>query len=288
MKLNFVVPGFSKCGTTTLCSLLAEHPEIYLPSLKEPGFFAQAYECGWEWYTGLFPGADAKQVVGEGSTTYSTNEFAELACSRLVEHFPQIRVIFIARDPISRLESSYRFLHHEGHWLYGIDPPYTLRETLEAYPNLIEDTLYWKQINAYRCRIPDERIHVLFLEDFSRHPGRDLAKCFEFLGVDPAVQVENVARTLNSRSRLRYDSPTLRYLRTFRHWSAMSREAQSWLEETLRLRKPFNQPVTWDTATLNSVLERIADDARAFLDFYGKPADFWALTPTCDVARRAA
>ena len=40
IKIDFLVPGFSKCGTTTLCALLAQHPAIYIPELKEPWYFS--------------------------------------------------------------------------------------------------------------------------------------------------------------------------------------------------------------------------------------------------------
>ena len=66
-NVQFFVPGFSKCGTTTFCSLLGDHPEIFIPQCKEPNFFAMAYRRGWDWYTDLFEGSDGR-MCGEGST----------------------------------------------------------------------------------------------------------------------------------------------------------------------------------------------------------------------------
>jgi len=40
IRIDFLIPGFSKCGTTTLCALLAQHPSIYMPELKEPWYFS--------------------------------------------------------------------------------------------------------------------------------------------------------------------------------------------------------------------------------------------------------
>src|SRR3972149_1617207 len=115
MKLDFVVPGFSKCGTTTLCSLLGEHPDIFIPAMKEPNFFVKWYGNGWDWYEGLFVQARADQLWGDGSTGYSTTRIIDLSCRRILEHFPDTKFIFIARNPVKRLESSFREFHHSGY-----------------------------------------------------------------------------------------------------------------------------------------------------------------------------
>ena len=51
-----------------------------------------------------------------------------------------------------------------------------------------------------------------------------------------------------------------------------------------RFTKPIQQRPRWDEQTRQWVVDRIGDDVRRFLEFYGKPADFWPLdapgTPT--------
>ena len=39
-KLNFFCIGAAKCGTTTLHDILIQHPNIYLPKVKETKFFS--------------------------------------------------------------------------------------------------------------------------------------------------------------------------------------------------------------------------------------------------------
>ncbi len=41
--------------------------------------------------------------------------------------------------------------------------------------------------------------------------------------------------------------------------------------------KPLRQRPRWDEQTRRWVVDRIADDVRRFLEFYGKPPDFWPL-----------
>ncbi|MFV1964853.1 MAG: sulfotransferase [Pirellulaceae bacterium] len=278
MHLDFVVPGFSKCGTTTLCALLADHPQIFIPHEKELGYFAQWYERGFEWYSDFFRNATPDMICGEGSTPYSSNQYAETACDRILERFPETRFIFIARDPIRRLESSYREMHHSGH-KYNVCAEYDIGSALTKMPNMIADTHYWKLINVFRNRVPDHRILGIFLEDLHQDPRRELQRSFEFLGVDASVGVDNVKRQLNPASAKKYDSRLMRYIRTHRwassRWYRVPIKYRERLERWLRLCRPFKHAIPWDAATLANVERQIGDEMRAFLRFFNKPADFW-------------
>ncbi len=282
MKLDFVVPGFSKCGTTSFCAYLDQHPEVFIPKRKEPNFFAFNYGRGWGWYEALFKDSAPARVLGEGSTFYTAAMYEERACERMLQRFPDVRLIFIARDPIARMESSYREFHHSGH-RYGLSVPPTIGQAVKKFRNLVDDTLFWQRINAYRRRVPDSRIHVLFLEDLRRNPAAELAKCFQFLGVDPAVQIKNTDRRFNAGTSKLYDSRLLRLVRrrplTNRLWEKLSVDAQNHLGRLLGLRRPFTGPVEWDPLALKQVMREITPDARQFLSHCGKPADFWDLRP---------
>jgi hypothetical protein len=37
---DFFIVGHQKCGTTAMFEMLRRHPQIYLPAVKEPWFFA--------------------------------------------------------------------------------------------------------------------------------------------------------------------------------------------------------------------------------------------------------
>ncbi len=289
MKVDFFVPGFSKCGTTSLCAMLGEHPGIFIPENKEPCFFAQWYHLGWEWYEKVFAKARDGQRIGEGSTFYSSGEFAETACQRIVQHFPDARLIFIARNPVTRLESSYRELHHSGED-FGALAPFSIGQAMKEFPAMIDDSLYWQRLSTFRKFVPDERILLILLEDFQRQPAAELVRCFEFLGVDPSVRVENLDRRLNAGATKRYDSRLMRFIRTHRWtsriWNKLPKPRQRQLAEALGLRKPFKGPIPWDAEARAWLIERVGDDARRFLAFCGKPADYWDLHGTCRPACR--
>ena len=293
MKLDFFVPGFSKCGTTTLCSLLGEHPEIFIPEVKEPNFFAWKYDKGWDWYAKHFEEASEHQLWGDGSTSYLSESLAEQSCQRIVQNFPESRFIFIARNPVKRLESSFREFHHSGN-AYGVQVSNDINEALRSLPNMIADSQYWSLIKIYREKVPDDRIHVLFLEDFQRDPEGELKKCFAFLGVNEEFRTPGLERQLNAGATKYCDTKTLRLIRRYylanRCLSMLGNHEDGWLRR-VGLRKRFTLPIEWLPETRRWLHEALGDEISSFLNSYGKPEEFWgfeAWARECRSGERAA
>ena len=73
MRVDFLIVGAQKCGTTALADQLARHDGVCFASRKEPHFFSRAGDAWRERlpeYHALFdprPG----QICGEASTTYT-------------------------------------------------------------------------------------------------------------------------------------------------------------------------------------------------------------------------
>ena len=280
IKIDFLVPGFSKCGTTTLCALLAQHPDLYIPELKEPWYFsARDFPRQQAEYIQHFSPALPGQLLGEGSVSYSGSAMGDVSAVRIKENNPDCRFIFIARNPLHRIESSYREMHHSG-VKFGLNAPYDLAECLSVFPQMIEDSLYFARISNYVDTFGSDSILVLFLEDLTRHSQLEMEKCFRHLGVDSTFGIVEELR-LNEGASKFYDSRILRYLRT-RPWSGfklakLGPEAQDRLLRPLGLRRPFRKPVIWDDQSLAIVRDRVLPDAQAFLEAYGKPRDFWRI-----------
>src|SRR5690606_30602674 len=136
-------------------------------------------------YEGLFRGAQEGQLRGEGSQMYSTEEFGELVSARLVQENPQMKLIFCVRNPLKRIESSYREFHHSGPH-YAVNAPFGLANAIAGLPALLKDSHPWTRLQCIRKHFSDEQILVVFLEDLQKHPQRELARCYKFLGVNPS------------------------------------------------------------------------------------------------------
>jgi len=292
MKPNFLIIGAAKAATTSLWYLVRQHPEIFMTSRKEPHFFSidEQYELGFDWYESWFADAEEWQQRGEASASYTAKGFYPKAAERIAVYEPNMRLIFIARHPFDRIESLWlqlrrmsvtKFLQREG---MRVDPSFD-RALHEQSAALIETTKYWEEISRYRQLFPDEQILVLLFEEFKRDTPATLRRCFEFLGVDPNVEVESPSAHLNSMEQHRlpresvqkfWGSPRGRALyvgfaNLFPH------RARKWIGRHLMRSRPQDRPV-WTPESKEWVREQLQEDVSKFLDFYGLPDDTWDLS----------
>lgn len=274
-----MVPGFSKCGTTTLCDLLAKHPDIFIPSMKEANFFVHdSYQDNWQRYFDFYRLHNGEKMIGEGGTFY-TGALSEVASrTAILKHYPQVKLIFIARDPIDRLESSFRELHHSGA-KFGMQIPFTVAETLASLPSFLDDNRYWSRFQNYRQHMEGENIHVLFLEDLQRDPQQELTKCYQFLGVDQHFQGQNEVQALNQGTSKYFDTRLLRRMRKNPYigfqLQGMGFEKQNRLAIKMGLRRPFKKPIQWEQDTLRWLIGELSEEIEQFLAYSGKPQDIW-------------
>ncbi len=280
MKLDFLVAGFSKCGTTSLCALLDAHPQVFIPPMKETNFFIEEdYLQRLDWYAGLFAAASSGARLGEGCQFYSSTRYERAARDRILLHSPHVRLIFIARDPIDRIESSYREFHHSGP-RFGLDAPFGIGKALCELPDLVDDTRYWSRLANYRERVPDERILLLFNEDLLADSAGVMARCWDFLGVARRDDIARSLVRLNEGGTKLHDTRVLRCMRRsplVGPW--LSRrfdiDTQDRLGQLLGLRRAFRRPIAWDDEARRFVVNELAAEAAKLLAFAGKPFGFW-------------
>lgn len=279
LRIDFIVPGFSKCGTTTLCELLSRHSSLFMPrgEWKEPLYFVQDdLAAKWPAFRALFEDATPGQLLGEGSTFYTGAGLEELARDRIIEHNPDIKLIFIARDPVKRIESSFREFHHSGH-RYGVHIPYDLTEALEKVPALTEDTSFWTRLGCYRRKLPDSSILIVFMEDLITSPAEVLKRCHEFLGV--GAEVPSQAVRMNEGGEKLFDSRLLRRLRTAPFFAPRiarwSHHKQDRLFSALGLRRRFVRPPTWTDRARDLVRSKLSADIAKFLAHAGRDPAIW-------------
>jgi hypothetical protein len=101
---DLVLAGAARSGTTRLAARLAHHPGIVGPSIKEPNYFSSRLDRGYEWYAGLFPSPDGLWLDASAQYTFPSHLDA---LDRAAELSPQLRIIYLVRDPIPRAYSHY-------------------------------------------------------------------------------------------------------------------------------------------------------------------------------------
>lgn len=276
MLPTFVVIGQAKCGTTSVYTLLRQHPDVFMSDPKEPHFFGlDDPEGSLDEYEALFDGVEDETAVGEASTSYTRPDIAEKCATNMARLIPDARLIYMVRNPIRRLESDWKMRKHQG-WA----PEGPIAEAL-TYDDrsLIRLGNYWRNLRPYRDHFDEDQILVVFLEDFAKSPSEEMKRCFSHIGVDPDAELENPNRSRFSSSDMREDRLGGGWLREL----GLVDFAREVLPATLFaagksiFTRPDRYEVEWDPQAKQRVVDELAGDARRFLEYCGKPRDFWQL-----------
>lgn len=209
---DFFIVGNPKSGTTALYEMLRRHPEIFMPELKEPWFFATDMRARFqprmagpppetiEEYLALFRDAPPGQRVGEASSSYL---WSSTAATAIAERRPDARIIAILREPASFLRSLHlqlvqthvetekdlaKALALEGARREGRKiPRRSHRPQLLLYSNHLR---YVEQLRRYHAAFSSDQVLVLIYEDFRRDNEATLKRVLPFLGVEESLPLE--------------------------------------------------------------------------------------------------
>ena len=221
---DFLCVGVHKGGTTWLYHQLDCHPDFWMPPLKELHYLdqfsrvqrASSPRCrderdrrfieninslsakpylDFEHYAQLFE-PKGPLLSGDISPNYST--LGNDVIRRLVEHFPNLKVIFMARDPVERLWSHLSMELH-----YHQIEPFDVTNVDEINRNLLRRGLLLRSypsviVARWKRYVPPDRFRTYFFDDLQRNPT-ELRHCIlDFLGADPDKTNDGVAADYNT------------------------------------------------------------------------------------------
>ncbi len=217
---DFFLVGHSKSGTTALYEMLRAHPQVFMPDLKEPVYFAgelprQAHRYSapatLEEYLALFEPAAQEQRVGEASASYL---WSQTAAQRIAQAQPDARIVAILREPASFLRSLHLQCvqsHYETEKDFATAlaleqsraqgqniPPRSLWPQVLLYS---EHVRYVEQLRRYRAVFPEEQVLVLIYDDFRLDNEATVARVLRFLDVDDTAPIESVEANPTVRMR---------------------------------------------------------------------------------------
>ena len=194
---EFLIVGAQKSGTTSLWQWLHDHPECYLPEIKEPHYFARfkpwdtLLRTGWfvrdpDAYINLFSAAQPSQVCGESSPSYL---YEDGVAQRIKEIIPSCLIIISLRDPVHRAYSEYLMNVISGFETRSfsdaiLDAAYGReRNSWDDFPLYIELSKYGSQIARYYDVFPREQILITTTAQISQYPLATMEKISAFLGI---------------------------------------------------------------------------------------------------------
>jgi hypothetical protein len=195
---NFLIVGAMKSGTTTLKKHLQSHDEAFLVP-REIHFFDNDdnYNRGIEWYKEHFKDASGYAAVGEKTPAYC---YASSAPERIHKHLPNAKLIWIFREPVSRAYSHYWWTVRMGsqRLTFTSAVKTAMKEErvqrISHRVHLLNRGKYSDQIKRYLNFFPREQMLFLLLDDLIREPQSTMRRVFEFLEINPNIEVEQGLR----------------------------------------------------------------------------------------------
>ena len=114
-KVDFIIAGVQKSGTTALFSYLCEHNEICMSDKKEIHFFDRRRYFilfpNYLFYHSNFSNFKSQKLIGEATPIYI---YWKKAIERLVRYNPNIKLIIVLRNPITRAYSHWNMMRNRN------------------------------------------------------------------------------------------------------------------------------------------------------------------------------
>jgi hypothetical protein len=303
---DFFIVGHHKCGTTALYEMLRRHPQIFMPELKEPWFFASDLPARFpattplpqtfDEYLSLFADATSGQRIGEATPSYL---MSHAAAANIAQAQPDARIIAILREPASFLRSLHlQAVENHAETETDLGKALALEERRrrgEAIPReamrpqellYSEHVRYVEQLHRYDAVFAPEQILILIYDDFRRDNEAAVRRVLRFLQVDDSSPVEpvEVNPTVRVRSQRLYA-----LLRSLYMGSApTSRVAKAAIKgltpkqlrlkavRTTRRRILYDSPPAPDERLMLELRRRFKDEVVALSDYLGRDmVAFW-------------
>jgi hypothetical protein len=194
---DFLIIGTQRGGTTSLFRYLQLHPRIRLPIIKEIHYFDLQPHRSTNWYFAHFPLRHSTSyfITGEASPYYL---FHPDVPGRVAALLPDIRLIVLLRDPVTRAYSHYQ--HNRKHQLESrtfedaisaemtviqSGKRYTTDNTdLHRHYSYVARGIYTEQMSRWLEFFPREHLLCLNSTYLFQSPKQAVERCVSFLQLD--------------------------------------------------------------------------------------------------------
>lgn len=195
-RVDFLVVGAQKSGTSALDHFLHQHPALVFSEEKEIHFFDRdgIFTNGkpnYALYHAKFKKPDPGQKTGEMTPSYI---YFPHSAQRIKEYNPDIRLIFILRDPAERAFSHWNMRKRRGgeklsftEVIHRQAELISLHEHIVTWQSSQSDyigrSLYADQIQRFWKLFPRKQMLFLKTEDLGDELGSTLNRICAFLNI---------------------------------------------------------------------------------------------------------
>jgi hypothetical protein len=191
-KLNFVVAGIPKSGTTYAYQLLKEHPDVSVTSSKDGiqgGYFRINTPEKIKRLIEKLSFANEKKIAGEFREGYYTE--SSVLAPKITEYNPEMKIIICARNPYERAYSAYK------HISLLKNPAEDFLENEAAYNYILKKGYFYKYLKPFFDSFPSPQILLLDFEELKNNSSEYRKKLYNFLEVDSAFVPSTEGKQLN-------------------------------------------------------------------------------------------
>ena len=212
-KVNFLIAGFQKTGSTSLHNYLIQHPNLEGPWTKDLHFFSYAYDKGIDYYHSNFRFNSKKEILhfesSDGDILHPS------AMRRINEYNPEMKIIICLRNPIDQVYSHYNQKITMGEEIQSLEDAikddddrkklhlarlenniynYVAQPIILPYLYMAEYSTHLK--NAFN-EIPKERFFIIDSNELKNNTQEIINDVFEFLGLEKK-RVDGIGEFLHS------------------------------------------------------------------------------------------
>ncbi len=208
-KVDFVICGTQKGGTSALDEYLRGHPEICMAKEKEVHFFDNenyfnSEKTDYSIYHSRFNPRTSHKIFGETTPIYM---YWYDAPKRVWEYNPNIKLIVILRNPIDRAYSHWNMERlRNNDRLPFLDALKNERERCcKSLPfqhrvySYIDRGYYLQQLRKLWSFFLEEQVLVLRNEELRYNPPKTLKKICNFLDIDSQPFLNIKPKNVHSR-----------------------------------------------------------------------------------------
>jgi hypothetical protein len=205
-KLDFVIAGAQKSGTTALHYFLQKHPQITLGDQQEIHFFDndELFDgpIDYELLHRHFPSAKEGMIAGDCTPSYL---YHKPAMERIWNYNPKVKLIVLLRNPIDRAFAHWNMQRFKGR------EPLDFLEAVKAESDRMKQARtpvdarriayvdrgrYTEQLERVFKFFRREQVKLMRFEEFRDDNRRALNSIFEFVGVKPLRVIRSKDRNV--------------------------------------------------------------------------------------------
>jgi hypothetical protein len=188
-----IVIGAMKCGTSAVHAYLDAHPDIAMSRTKELNFFngpdvaphddadswwlTGQWHRGLGWYSSQFD-PDAA-VCGESSPAYTAPGSPGVP-GRMAAVVPDVRLVYLVRDPLERALSQYA--HHARD---GTERRPVADALLDPGSEYVARSRYHERLAPFLDHFDPAQVHIVVQERLSTRRRHEVTALHRHVGVDP-------------------------------------------------------------------------------------------------------